>query len=163
LLLEHELSYRTDGFEANGVLIALLQNKYELQDRACSMPPFWPFKRSKHNDDIDEAPPAPIVYRKEQEVHTEKHANSLERDENAYKDALALFGGGDTTVKASKNVAEHYDGVTDQPLTSGEPEVTKRFEWIHHTDGYHYKKMENGQFEPTPFVKNEDGSYSPYA
>ena len=47
------------------------------------MPPFWPFKRSKQNDDLDEAPPAPVVYRKNQEVHTEKHSTSLERDEDA--------------------------------------------------------------------------------
>lgn len=134
-----------------------------MQDEAYSMPPFWPFKRSKQNDDLDEAPPAPVVYRKNQEVHTEKHSTSLERDEDAYKDALALFGGGETTVNASKNVADDYDGVTDQSSTPSEVNVAEQFEWIHHTDGYHYKKMENGQFEPTPYVKNEDGSYSAYA
>ena len=127
------------------------------------MPPFWPFKRSTQNDVLDEAPPAPIVYRKDEEVHTEKHSTSLERDENAYKDALALLGGGDTTVKASKNVADDYDGVTEQSPIPSESVVAEQFEWIHHTDGYHYKKMENGQFEPTPYVKNEDGSYSVYA
>ena len=128
------------------------------------MPPFWPFKRSKKNDDeIDEAPPQPVVYRKGQEVHSEKHSSSVERDERAYKDALALFGGGETTVNASKNVADDYDGVTDQSSTPSEVNVAEQFEWIHHTDGYHYKKMENGQFEPTPYLKNEDGSYSAYA
>ena len=103
------------------------------------------------------------MYRKNQEVHTEKHSTSLERDEDAYKDALALFGGGETTVNASKNVADDYDGVTDQSSTPSAVNVAEQFEWIHHTDGYHYKKMGNGQFEPTPYVKNEDGSYSAYA
>ena len=74
-----------------------------------------------------------------------------------------MFGGGDTTVKTSKNVGDDYDGVTDQSPIPSESVVAEQFEWIHHTDGYHYKKMENGQFKPTPYVKNEDGSYSEYA
>ena len=80
------------------------------------MPPFWPFKRSNKKEQvIDETPPAAIVYRKGQDVHTEKHSTTNERNESAYKDALALFGGGDTTVVASSNVADEYDGVTNEP------------------------------------------------
>ena len=128
------------------------------------MPPFWPFKRSKKNDDeIDEAPPQPVVYRKGQEVHSEKHSSSVERDERAYKDALALFGSGDASVSASTNLAEQYDGVVDQATQSTEPSEEESFEWIHHTDGYHYRKKQDGQFEPTPYVKNSDGSYSAFA
>ena len=128
------------------------------------MPPFWPFKRTKKNEEsLDETPPAPIVYRKDQDVHTEKHSTSLERNENAYKDALALFGGGDTSVVASTNVADEYDGVTNET-----PEVPSQgdeldFEWVHHTDGYHYKKLKDGQFEPIAYTKNADGTYSEYA
>ena len=81
------------------------------------MPPFWPFKRAKKNEEaIDETPPAPIVYRKGQDVHTTKHSTSQERDESAYKDALALFGDGETTVVASSNIAEEYDGVSNEPI-----------------------------------------------
>ena len=79
------------------------------------MPPFWPFKRTNKKEEvIDETPPAPIVYRKGQDVHTEKHSSTEERNESAYKDALALFGGGDTTVVASSNVADEYDGVSNE-------------------------------------------------
>ena len=128
------------------------------------MPPFWPFKRSKKNDDeIDEAPPQPVVYRKGQEVHSEKYSSSVERDERAYKDALALFGSGDASVSASTNLAEQYDGVVDQATQSTEPSEEESFEWIHHTDGYHYRKKQDGKFEPTPYVKNGDGSYSAFA
>ena len=128
------------------------------------MPPFWPFKRSKKNDDeIDEAPPQPVVYRKGEEVHSEKHSASTERDDRAYKDALALFGSGDTTVSASTNLAEEYDGVVDQATQPPESSEEETFEWVHHTDGYHYKKKTDGQFEPTPYVKNGDGSYTPFA
>ena len=129
-----------------------------------NMPPFWPFKRSKKNDDVvEETAPQPIVYRKGQDVHTQKHSTSVEHNEHAYKDALALFGGGDTTVVASSNVAEEYDGVTDHPVQDESESVQDDFEWIHHSDGYHYKKKSDGQFEATPYVKNDDGSYSAYA
>ena len=116
------------------------------------MPPFWPFKRSKKNDDeIDEAPPEPVVYRKGQEVHSEKHSASPERDDRAYKDALALFGSGDTTVSASTNLAEEYDGVVNQATQPTESTEEETFEWVHHTDGYHYKKklMVNSNQHPT--------------
>ena len=122
------------------------------------MPPFWPFKRSKKNSmELDEAAPEAIVYRKNEEVHTEKHAQSIERNDEAYKDALALFGNGDTTVTASENVADQYDGVTDTTL----PEEDSQ--WVHHTDGYHYKENADGTFLPTAHVKQEDGSYEPYS
>ena len=122
------------------------------------MPPFWPFKRSKKNSmELDEAAPEAIVYRKNEEVHTEKHAQSIERNDEAYKDALALFGNGDTTVTASENVADQYDGVTDTTL----PEEDSQ--WVHHTDGYHYKENADGTLLPTAHVKQEDGSYEPYS
>ena len=122
------------------------------------MPPFWPFKRAKKNSmELDEEAPEAIVYRKDQEVHSEKHAQSIERNEEAYKDALALFGGGDTTVTASTNVANQFDGVTDAIAS------TSTSEWVHHTDGYHYLKNADGSFQPTPHVKQSDGSYVPYS
>lgn len=122
------------------------------------MPPFWPFKRSKNKSiELDEEPPEAIVYRKNEEVHTEKHAQSVERNDAAYKDALALFGGGDTTVTASANVADQYDGVTD----NDNPKLN--VEWFHHTDGYYYEKKDDGSFLPTPHVKQEDGSYVAYS
>ncbi len=128
------------------------------------MPPFWPFKRAKKNEDtFDETPPAPIVYRKDQDVHTEKHSTSVERDENAYNDALALFGGGDTSIVASVNAADQYDGASNENPQATSLEEESNFEWIHHTDGYHYKKLKSGQFEPTAYTKNSDGSYSEYA
>ncbi|MDB2671526.1 hypothetical protein N9Y75_01620 [Candidatus Poseidoniales archaeon] len=122
------------------------------------MPPFWPFKRSKKNSmELDEEPPEAIVYRKDEEVHSEKHAQSIERNDAAYKDALALFGDGDTTVTASTNIADLYDGVTDASASESTSE------WVHHTDGYHYEKKADGSFEPTPHVKQSDGSYVPYS
>lgn len=122
------------------------------------MPPFWPFKRSKKNSmELDEESPEAIVYRKDEDVHSEKHAQSIERNDAAYKDALALFGGGDTIVTASTNVSDLYDGVTDGTASKSTTE------WVHHTDGYHYEKNADGSFVPTPHVKQSDGSYVPYS
>ena len=35
--------------------------------------------------------------------------------------------------------------------------------WVHHTDGYHYKRLDDGTFDPVAHVKNEDGTYHPYS
>ena len=40
---------------------------------------------------------------------------------------------------------------------------TPAFTWIHHTDGYHYKKKADGSFDATPHVKNNNGKYIPYS
>ncbi len=37
------------------------------------------------------------------------------------------------------------------------------FTWVHHTDGYHYKKKGDGSFDATPHVKNNNGTYIPYS
>lgn len=127
------------------------------------MPPFWPFKRSKQSEKtVVESAPETIVYRKGQDVHSDKHSTTIQRDEHAYKDALALFGEGDTTVAASSNVAEDYDGVSKATLEPSPP-PSEDYEWVHHTDGYHYKKKSDGEFDPTPYLKNDDGTYTAYA
>ena len=51
------------------------------------------------------------------------------------------------------------------PTKAAPPAVpqTPAFTWIHHTDGYHYKKKANGSFDATPHVKNNNGTYIPYS
>ena len=51
------------------------------------------------------------------------------------------------------------------PSKAAPPVVPKTpaFTWIHHTDGYHYKKKADGSFDATPHVKNNNGSYIPYS
>jgi len=51
------------------------------------------------------------------------------------------------------------------PSKAAPPAVpqTPAFTWIHHTDGYHYKKKADGSFDATPHVKNNNGSYIPYS
>ena len=141
------------------------------------MPPFWPFKKKAVVAEVDEAPPAPMVYKRGEDPHARTEVPS---DAEAYKDALALFGDGSQTVKAATDQSVHYDGVTasDEPASPSEGEspstvdssdnaenspVEEDVTWIHHTDGYHYKQRADGSFEPTPYTLGEDGSYQPYS
>ena len=148
-----------------------------------TMPPIWPFKKKRELDqEIDEAPPAPVVYKRGEDPHARA---AVETDAGAYKDALALFGGGSSEVAAATDQSVHYDGVTssnteeepsqngdanDSDVSSSEASPTTNesapepsHTWVHHTDGYHYKQHADGSFEPTPHVKQEDGTYAPYS
>ena len=147
------------------------------------MPPIWPFKKKRELDqEIDEAPPAPVVYKRGEDPHARA---PVETDADAYKDALALFGGGSSEVAAATDQSVHYDGVTasnaegipsesddasDSDVSSSEASSTAdesasepSHTWVHHTDGYHYKQRGDGSFEPTPHVKQADGTYAPYS
>ena len=147
------------------------------------MPPIWPFKKKRELDqEIDEAPPAPVVYKRGEDPHARA---AVEADAGAYKDALALFGGGSSEVAAATDQSAHYDGVTtsstegtpsqsvdtrgsddstpEASSTTDESAPEPSHTWVHHTDGYHYKQHADGSFEPTPHVKQEDGTYAPYS
>ena len=130
------------------------------------MAPIWPFKKKEPIAQVDEAPPAPIVYKKGEDPNARPPQEGV--DAGAYKDALALFGDGSSTVEAATDQSVHYDGVAaPQPTpNTSEPVVeqdTPQFTWVHHTDGYYYKRKEDGQFEPTPHTKSSDGTYTPYS
>ena len=123
------------------------------------MPPFWPFRKKETVAELNEAPPAPVVYKRGEDPNARK---TIEADADAYKDALALFGDGSKEVKAASDQSVNYDGVSAS--TSHTPLVPEpSFEWVHHTDGYHYKRLADGAFEPTPHTKNKDGNYTPYS
>ena len=130
------------------------------------MAPLWPFKKKEPVAELDEEPPAPVVYKRGEDPHTR---SSVSTDAAAYQDALALFGGGSHEVEAATDLAAGYDGVTEDTTVSS---AVKRTEssatddtvtWVHHTDGYHYKQHPDGTFEPTPHVLNNDGTYTPYS
>lgn len=139
------------------------------------MPPFWPFKRSSEPDQVDEAPPAPVVYKKGEDPNRRETAVSV--DATAYTDALALFGDGSSSVHAASDQTERYDGIVSggeagrDDTASASSESTHEdaqaevadHSWVHHSDGYHYKRLSDGSFEPTAYTKNEDGTYTPYA
>jgi len=134
------------------------------------MAPIWPFKKKTEVAVLDEEPPATIVYKKGEDPNARETKQGV--DAEAYKDALALFGDGSSTVEAASDQSVLYDGVTSptQQLEqkSSAPNGVKlnpseKPEWVHHTDGYHYKKLSDGSFEATPHVKQGDGTYVPYS
>jgi hypothetical protein len=141
------------------------------------MPPFWPFKKKETVSEVEEAPPAPMVYKRGEDPHARPEVTA---DDGAYKEALALFGGGSQAVEAASDQSVHYDGVaapTELRSPSAEDEVQPESEevattqrqdeakmtWVHHTDGYHYKQRADGSFEPTPYTLGADGTYTPYS
>ena len=141
------------------------------------MAPFWPFKKKESVVEIDEQPPAPIVYKRGEDPN---ERGGIATDAGAYKDALALFGDGSSEVQAATDQSVHYDGVTaptpsasetttphDEAVEMAESAEAEQeevsFTWVHHTDGYHYKQNADGSFEPTPHVQNADGTYDPYS
>ena len=79
------------------------------------MAPLWPFKKKEPVAELDEEPPAPVVYKRGEDPHTR---SSVSTDAAAYQDALALFGGGSHEVEAATDLAAGYDGVTEDTTVS---------------------------------------------
>ena len=134
------------------------------------MPPFWPFKKKETVAQIQEKPPAPIVYKRGEDPNAR---DAIQTDSGAYKDALALFGGGSQEVEKATDQSVHYDGATSESSAGSaapadandvhQPTEGDASTWVHHTDGYHYKRRPDGSFEPTPHTKSGDGRYAPYS
>ncbi|MBT4069670.1 MAG: hypothetical protein HOL72_02390 [Euryarchaeota archaeon] len=168
-----------------------------------TMPPIWPFGKKKEPDQLDEEPPAPIMYKMGESASQQTLADETHKNSNDYKSALALFGGGGTEVSKAEDQSSQYDGIVSgdgqgasnasEPAKTSQklPEISARteapkqvqatppsipskpappkvpttpaFTWVHHTDGYHYKKKADGTFDAVPHVKNNSGSYIPYS
>ena len=75
------------------------------------MPPFWPFKKKEPVAQVEETPPAAVVYKRGEDPNAR---TQVETDSGAYKDALALFGGGSSEVTAASDQSVHYDGITSE-------------------------------------------------
>ena len=146
---------------------SMLVRRFLEQDEARNtMAPIWPFKKKQEVLALDEAPPPSITYKKGEDPNA--RAPSTTVDASAYKDALALFGDGSSAVEAATDQSVNYDGVTDQSSEAVQTQAEESskepsFTWVHHTDGYHYKKKADGSFEPTPHSKDSDGTYVPYS
>ena len=168
-----------------------------------TMPPIWSFGKKKEPDQLEEEPPAPIMYKMGESASQQTLADETHKNSDDYKSALALFGGGATEVSKAEEQSSQYDGIisgdgqgasnVSEPVKTSQklPEISTRteapkqvqakpptlpskpappkvpktpaFTWIHHTDGYHYKKKSDGSFDATPHVKNKNGSYIPYS
>ena len=124
------------------------------------MPPFWPFGKKKQPLQLDEPEPQAIVYRKDSETTEQTLAASSHRESDDYMAAVSLFGNGDTTIKRAEEQSQFYEGIVDSSTHETSTQID--FTWIHHSDGYHYQKKQDGSFDPVPHQKNDDGTYVPY-
>lgn len=124
------------------------------------MPPIWPFGKKKQPLQLAEEPPAPVIYRKTGDQGID--SGSTEQQKQEYKAALSFFGSGKESVDRATDQSMLYDGIvaSSQPVPTATTEIV---EWHHHTDGYHYKKLANGAFDPVPHVRSQDGTYIAYS
>ena len=124
------------------------------------MAPIWPFGKKQKPQQLNEQPAKTIVYRKEESRSEKTLADNSHRESDDYMAAVSLFGNGSTTVKRAEEQSQFYEGIVD----SGPNHKTeqKQFTWFHHSDGYFYKKMEDGSYDSIPHTKSSDGSYTPY-
>jgi len=99
----------------------------------CFMP-FWPFKKRKAAP-VEENP-EPQVYERGTEKTAEVLSDTSHTESTNYKDAMALFGDGSTEDKA---------------------------EWLHHTDGYWYKKKADGSFDQIPHIIDANENKVPFS
>jgi hypothetical protein len=138
----------------------VLRSLHQAGVRRSGMPPFWPFGKKKQPLQLDEPEPQAIVYRKDSGSAEETLADSSHRKSDDYMAAVSLFGNGDTTIKRAEEQSQFYEGIVDS--STRKPTTQENFTWVHHTDGYHYKKKSDGSFDPIPHKKNNDGTYVPY-
>ena len=137
----------------------MFRSLHQADESRNAMAPLWPFGKKKQPLMLDEPEPEPIMYRKNTEATEEVLADTSHRDSVDYKAAVSLFGNGDTTVKRAEEQSQFYEGLVD---SSTLPVAAETFTWVHHTDGYHYKQLESGAFDPVPHEKSADGAYTPY-
>ena len=101
--------------------------------QGCPMP-FWPFQKKKAAP-VENAPHAQ-VYERGSEKTAEVLADTSHKESTDFKDAMALFGG-DTTEE--------------------------KVEWLHHTDGYWYRKKPDGSVDPNPHILDANGNKVPFS
>ena len=155
----HSLSTESSTSISLRGCITKIRSLHEADVTRTAMAPLWPFGKKKEPLMLDEPEPEPIVYRKNAEETEESLADTSHRESVDYKAAVSLFGNGVTTVKRAEEQSQFYEGLVD---SSSLPEASEEFTWVHHTDGYHYKQLSSGTFDPVAHQKNADGTYTPY-
>ena len=104
--------------------------------------------------------PRQLFTEKKKAVQKKTLADNSHRESDDYMAAVSLFGNGSTTVKRAEEQSQFYEGIVDS--SPNHKTEQKQFTWFHHSDGYFYKKMEDGSYDSIPHIKSSDGSYTPY-
>ena len=124
-------------------------------------PPFWPFKSKKPDEEI--IPESRIIeYGMSETNETEKFLDDRSHleDEN-YKLAMDKLGFNPTEEPNSTDIDEK---TVEDVKISNEAALDETGDWVENEDdGYWYRKMNDGNWDPVAYVKLEDGSFKPYS
>ena len=96
--------------------------------------PFWPFKKKKST--LVEEVPRTQVYKRGSEKTAEVLTDTSHTESVDYKDAMVLFAGADAEEKT---------------------------DWLHHTDGYWYRKKPDGSIDPSAHILDANGNKVPFS
>ncbi len=105
------------------------------------MTPPWPFKKAAPQEETAQ----PVSYDRGQDgaVATLNDKSHVENQD--FKAAMAALS------------TPHLDA------SSGEKKEPDNAEYVQSGDGYWYLKKADGSYDHTPYVKSEDGSFTPYS
>lgn len=106
------------------------------------MTPPWPFKKKAAPE---EQPEKPISYERGQDDASATLEDKSHVENQDFKAAMAALS------------TPHLETSTKVP------EVPTTLEYVQSGDGYWYLKKADGTYDPTPYVKSEDGNYVPYS
>ena len=124
-------------------------------------PPFWPFKSKKPDEEI--LPESKIIeYGVSETNETEKFLEDRSHleDEN-YKLAMEKLVSNSTE---EPNSADFDKEIVEDAAISNQTALDEAGDWVENEDdGYWYRKMNDGNWDPVAYVKLEDGSFKPYS
>jgi hypothetical protein len=106
------------------------------------MTPPWPFKKKAAPQ---EETAQPVAYDRDQDGSAATLNDKSHVENQDFKAAMAALS------------TPHLE------TSSGEQKVPTNAEYVQSGDGYWYLKKADGSYDPTPYVKSEDGSFSPYS
>ncbi len=81
-----------------------------------------------------------------------------EASDSTVVDRDGVVSQGATEVPAAEQSASAARAVEESADSAGDDKE----DWLHHSDGYWYRKDASGGFDATAHIRNDDGSFRPY-
>ncbi|MBO58063.1 MAG: hypothetical protein CMA77_03595 [Euryarchaeota archaeon] len=111
---------------------------------------FWPFKKKPPETEGQKI----VTYSADDNSSEELLSDRSHIEDEQYKAALDLL---------TKPHIEMPDGGDPSVVEVLNSDTSSNLEYVQSDDGYWYLKKEDGTFDPQPYLKNKDGSYSKYS
>ena len=110
---------------------------------------FWPFKKAAKPEEQKV-----VTYSKDDSSAEELLADRSHVEDEQYKAALDLLTKPHLEVPESGKPSE-------VEVVDAEPNLVSDYEQS--DDGYWYLKKDDGSYDSTAYIKNEDGTFTPYS